>query len=322
VNYRSELVWPTEVPAGVKRVTSQVAEPQEDQSKVRKVDDAAAASALEPVTPENSQRPSTPVSSEKEPIMKAVTCQSGEGNKVLAASGNEMQVQGVQAADASTPTPTEVLPVTPSTVVGDGDELSTAGAKRDDDDDDQPAGEAGKPTVVPDPKGKKRKVVDPMVAAIQKCQLTKMTYTAAFASANNLLHDIRSNVTQPAYVWANNPVIVQPVQDALDTVTAKMRGNDAFKAIIGDDVKKLRIEANKKRARDVFDRNIIQFSELMEAPVAALQTETRLLMAAIQARETTKSDMESQAASVLAKAAQKAAGGSGRKGAKKAGSDN
>jgi hypothetical protein len=117
-----------------------------------------------------------------------------------------------------------------------------------------------------------------------------MAYSAAYASAQTLLHEINTNKAEPAYAWANHPVVIKELNDALDGLTTAMRANPLFNNFIGGELKALRAEATKQKTKDLFDRAIQDFPGRVDMKVADLIRETRLLNSSIQARIKTRQD--------------------------------
>ena len=195
------------------------------------------------------------------------------------------QQTSTKADERTTPKADEQTPIAPGTPGSVAETVTTEGGGGD-------HGVAGG--------RKKPKKVDPIVKAVQVAQVFKNSYTSAYASAQTLKTEIASNTTEAAYVWANSPTIVGPLNEALDAVTTAIRSNPHFKALIAKDVKVARAEYIKsKKPKDEFDRAIMEFPERVHDAVEKLATETRLLNASIQARIQERKDGEEAKAAAL-----------------------
>lgn len=181
-----------------------------------------------------------------------------------------------------------VVPATPSTLVAVSD------AEVDETGNVYPPGEDA--ATGPPGSKKPKKDRDPMMAQVAHAEVTKATYTTAYASASTLITECKVNVASAAYSWANQPVILKPVVDALDALASAMRTNSTYKKLVEGDIKKLRSDAKKKKAIQEFDSDIMMFNKLIPPKVGELQVETRLLSAAISAREDQKAKQDAEAA--------------------------
>ena len=120
-------------------------------------------------------------------------------------------------------------------------------------------------------------------------KMTKQNYSQAYAAACTLKNEISGDQPNPSYVFFNTPSMIKPLNDAIDEVCRTLQKTPLFKSFVSSDLYELRSSMTNAKTKVMttaeFDDLLDQFSSQINPLVEHMQSETRILLAQIQARE-------------------------------------